>query len=111
MTTSKRTPGEWVVSQRDYGRCIVADGFFITATCLHANGGDATCNANTIALAGTVANRLDAAGYDGELAIAALPELLAKLEKWVNDMSDYTDAQYGKGELRAALARCKGVEK
>lgn len=55
-------------------------------------------DAQFIALAGTVANRLDEAGYDGDAAIKALPELLAAMSDVMNEMK-----QQDSGKMSLAL--------
>jgi hypothetical protein len=79
---SERTPGEWNNRQ-------TLQVFAESGQCIHDNWGnehwcpkpnEEAANCKTIALAGTIANRLDDLGYDGEACIERLPEILAALE-------------------------------
>jgi hypothetical protein len=114
MSTGKRMGGDWIVRDThtrsafsqdwreivsDTRRPIVTAGAYDSSRDGTVSGVQIReADAQFIALAGTVANRLDEAGYDGDAAIKALPELLAAMSDVMNEMK-----QQDSGKMSLAL--------
>jgi hypothetical protein len=82
---SERTRGEWTVTSDDGSAAQSSEATEIVETeDEHIAFVFETNNADFIALAGTIANRLDSLGFDGQACIERLPAMLNAMSTLLN---------------------------